>query len=83
MPGSGFNANGAKAQGDSINTTYFRPFANDKLAEQMQPVMSSANIVKDESVTITYKVGIAATQAAGDYETSIIYVAVTWILTHE
>jgi hypothetical protein len=42
----------------------------------MQPVMSSANIVKDESVTITYKVGIAATQAAGDYETSIIYVAV-------
>lgn len=76
VPGFGFNADGATAQSDFIDTTYFRPFANDEIAEQMQPVMSSANIAKDETVTITYKAGIAATQAAGDYETSIIYVAV-------
>lgn len=76
IPGFGFNADGTTAQSDFIDTTYFRPFANDEVAEQMQPVMSSPNVANDETVTITYKAGISSLQAAGDYETSIIYVAV-------
>ena len=76
VPGFGFNVDGATAESDFVNTTYFRPFANAEAAESMQPVMSSPNIAKNESATVTYKAGIPGTQAAGDYETSVVYVAV-------
>lgn len=76
IAGFGFNANGATAASDFINNTYFRPFANNELAQPMQPIMTSPNIAEDAAVTITYKAGISGTQAAGEYQTSIIYVAV-------
>ncbi len=76
IAGFGFNANGATAASDFTNSTFFRPFANNELAQPMQPVMTSPNIAEDAAVTVTYKAGISGTQAAGDYQTSIIYVAV-------
>jgi len=76
IAGFGFNANGTTAASDFINTTYFRPFANSELSQPMQPVMTSPNIAENAAVTVTYKAGISGTQAAGEYQTSIIYIAV-------
>ncbi len=42
----------------------------------MQVVMSSSNVAQDQSATVTYKAGVDAQQAAGRYQTGIVYVAV-------
>lgn len=76
VAGFGFNVDGTTASTDFVNATYFRPFANAEAAESMQPVMSSTNIAENESATVTYKAGISGIQAAGDYETSVVYIAV-------
>lgn len=76
IPGFGFNAEGNTAAADFINNTYFRPFANQEANEPMQVIMSSPNIANNESVTVTYKAGISGDQAAGEYQTSVVYVAV-------
>lgn len=76
IPGFGFNVSGAGVPADFINTTYFRPFANAAAAQPMQIVMSSPNIAINETATITYKAGITGNQAAGEYSTHIIFVAV-------
>ncbi len=44
----------------------------------MQVVMSSPNVTDPggNEATITYKVGVAGSQAAGNYATNVVYVAV-------
>ncbi len=76
VPGFGFNMSGNDIPADFINTTYFRPFANDEAAEAMQVVMSSSNVGNDRTATVTYKAGVSGAQAAGTYQTGIVYVAV-------
>ena len=75
-PGFGFNINGHDTPVDFTDSTYFRPFADDEDGDTMQVVMSSSNIANARTATVTYKAGIAGNQAAGNYETHIIYVAV-------
>lgn len=76
IAGFGFNASGTSVPADFVNSTYFRQFANALAAESMQAVMSSASIANATTATITYKAGISGTQAAGNYQTSIMYTAV-------
>lgn len=76
IPGFGFNASGTTVPADFVNSTYFRQFANQAAAETMQTVMNSSNIANSDTATITYKAGISGSQAAGDYATGIVYVAV-------
>lgn len=76
IPGFGYNMSGDDVPADFINSTYFRPFADDSASDQMQVVMSSNNIAKDRTATVTYKAGISGSQAAGDYETNVVYIAV-------
>jgi hypothetical protein len=76
IAGFGFNSNGTTAPSDFVDTTYFRQFADNSTAETMQAVMTSANIASSDTTTITYKAGISGTQAAGDYETGIVFIAV-------
>lgn len=76
IPGFGFNVSGDGTPADFVDTTYFRPFADASSAEDMQIVMSSPNIAINESATVTYKAGISNNQAAGEYETYVVYVAV-------
>jgi hypothetical protein len=76
VPGFGFNMNGDDIPSDFIDATYFRPFADDSSADQMQIVMTSPNIANQRTATVTYKAGIGNTQAAGDYQTNIRFVAV-------
>ncbi len=76
ISGFGFNMTGDDIPGDFVNNTYFRPFANNEIAQAMQVVMSSNNVALDRQSTVTYQAAKAGTTAAGNYETSVSFVAV-------
>jgi hypothetical protein len=76
IPGFGFNVVGDDAAADFLDGTYFRQFADDSTAEDMQVIMSDTDIASSEQATVTYKIGIDGNQAAGNYQTGVVYVAV-------
>jgi len=76
IPGFGFNITGHDIPADFIDSTYYRQFADNSAAEAMQKVMSSTNIASGRTGTVTYKAGISGSQAAGNYQTGVAYVAV-------
>lgn len=76
IPGFGFNMSGHDIPADFVNSTYFRQFADQSLGETMQVVMSSANVGTNRTATVTYQAGVSGNQAAGNYQTGIVYVAV-------
>jgi hypothetical protein len=76
IPGFGFNVVAADAAADFLDSTYFRQFADDSSAEDMQVIMSDTDIASSETGTITYKVGVDGSSAAGNYQTGVVYVAV-------
>lgn len=76
IPGFGFNIAGNDMAADFVDSTYFRQFADEAAAETMQNIMSDTNIASSEQGTVTYKVGISGTVAAGNYQTGVVYVAV-------
>ncbi len=73
--GFGFNINGDDVPSDFVNSTYYRQFADDELDEPHQSVMVGASATESSQATVTYKANISATQAMGNYETGIVYVA--------
>ncbi len=74
-PGFGFTMSGENIPSDFTDSTYFRQFANQETSEPMQAVMQGNN-VGTYTATVTYKVGVDATYPAGNYQTSIVFVAV-------
>lgn len=74
--GFGFNMTGDDVPADFVNSTYFRPFANQEASAPMQVVMSSPNIANQRQSTVTYQAAVLGSQAAGNYETAVVYVAV-------
>lgn len=74
--GFGFNINGDDTPADFTDTTYFRQFANEESNETHQTVMSNNGVVSGSQGTVTYKANVSNIQEAGDYETSVVYVAV-------
>lgn len=73
--GFGYNMTGNDIPSDFIDSTYYRPFPSQEEAEDPAIVMSSSQVGKDRVATVTYKVNISGSQAAGDYENYIIFVA--------
>lgn len=61
---------------DFANTTYFRQFADNEADETHQVVMSNPDVTKSSSATVTYKANISTSHTGGNYETSIVYIAV-------
>ena len=74
--GFGFNMSGDDIATDFINGNYFRQFANNEASESMQEIMGSNNVALDRTATVTYKASMPGNQAAGYYQTSIVFVAV-------
>jgi len=74
--GFGFNVSGDDIASDFINSNYFRQFANNETGESMQSIMGSNNVALDRTATVNYKVSMPGNQAAGNYQTSIVFVAV-------
>ncbi len=76
VPGFGFNIVGDDVAADFLDSNYFRQFADDSSAEEMQVIMSDTDIAEAEQGTVTYKIGIDGSTVAGNYQTGIVYVAV-------
>ena len=73
--GFGYSMSGNDVPAAFVNSTYFKQWADLSAAESPQPVMSSAVAGENRSSTVTYKINTAATQAAGEYQTRIRFVA--------
>ncbi len=73
--GFGYNMSGNDIPAAFVNSTYFKQFANQAALESNQIVMSSNNVGTNRVATVTYKVNISSTQAAGDYENSLMFLA--------
>lgn len=66
------NVSGTECPIDFVNNTYFRQFSASPSATT---VMSSANVGKNQTVQITYRVNVSNTQASGLYTDIITYIA--------
>lgn len=69
--GFGYNLFGDDISSDFLDSTYYRPFSSTQSAT----IMSRNRVSQNRVATVTYKLNIAASQAAGDYENYIIFVA--------
>lgn len=76
VPGFGYNMSGNDIPANFIDSTYYRNFADNESADEMQIVMSSNSIANARQATVTYKAGIGLNQASGTYQTAVVYVAV-------
>lgn len=76
IPGFGYNMSGHDVPAGFVDGTYFKAFADDAQSQPMQAVMSSANAANQRQATVTYKAGVSGSQASGNYETDIVFVAV-------
>jgi hypothetical protein len=76
VTGFGYNMSGHDVPAAFVDSTYYKQFADNSLAEAMQVVMSSSNIASNRTATVTYKAGVSGIQAAGNYQTGVAYIAV-------
>lgn len=76
IPGFGFNISGAQVASDFLSSNHYRQFADRSASEPMQPIMSSPYVAFQNQATVTYKAGASGAEAAGNYRTEIIYIAV-------
>lgn len=73
--GFGYNLTGNDISADFINSTYFRPFPDDSLGESPATIMTTTAAGKNRVATVNYQLSPSNTQAAGTYNTQIIYIA--------
>lgn len=75
--GFGYNMSGDDIDtADFIDSTYFRPFANDEDLDSPATVMLSSGIATSSAAIVTYKANISSTQPAGYYTTAIRFIAI-------
>lgn len=63
------------ATGNCTGTFCARQFASIAGAETPQTLFSSTTVANAENIYVCYRLGVGATQAAGDYENQITYTA--------
>jgi hypothetical protein len=73
--GFGYNMSGNDIPATFTGSTYFRRFPSATALEDPAIVMSSLNVGRNRIATVTYKINVGGSQAAGDYENYIVYVA--------
>ncbi len=74
--GFGLNASGAGSSGIFSASSQYRQFANQNLGESPQIIATENSSVTNRQTTITYKINIPATQASGDYQNKVIFIAI-------
>ncbi len=73
--GFGYNIQGTDVDtADFVDNTYFRPFPIQDV-DQPATVMSRSGVATSSAATVTYKVNISGTQAAGTYQNNLQYIA--------
>ncbi|KKS62151.1 MAG: hypothetical protein UV30_C0022G0007 [Candidatus Collierbacteria bacterium GW2011_GWF1_42_50] len=74
--GFGYNMSGTDVNiADFVNSTYYRPFPVENI-DQPAIVMSKGGIATSSAATVTYKVNISGSQAAGTYQNAIQFIAI-------
>lgn len=75
--GFGYNMSGDDINtSDFVDSTYFRPFANDNDGDSPVEVMSrDAAATASATATVTYKINVSPTQEAGTYSNIIQFIA--------
>lgn len=74
--GFGYNMSGADIDSsDFVDSDYFRPFPVQNI-DQPAIVMSKNGVATSSAATVTYKINIEGSQAAGEYQNSIQYIAI-------
>jgi len=74
--GFGYNIQGSDVDvSDFVDNTYFRPFPIQD-TDSPAVVMSKAGIATASAATVTYKVNVSGSQAAGVYQNNIQYIAI-------
>lgn len=74
--GFGYNMAGDDVPADFVDSTYYRHFANVSESQTDQVVMSSSNVGKSRSATMTYKINVSGTQEMGQYQNKILFTAI-------
>jgi hypothetical protein len=74
--GFGYNMSGNDVPADFSDSTYFRHFANLAQSQTDKVVMSSGNVGRSRTSTITYKINISGVQAAGNYQSTVLFTAI-------
>jgi len=74
--GFGYNMQGNDVNtSDFVDATYYKPFPIQNI-NQPEIVMSRNSSATDSAATVTYKVNVGSSQAAGIYQNNIQYIAV-------
>lgn len=73
--GFGYNMSGNDVPATFANSTYYRLFPSDTADEDPAIVMERSFVGRDRVATVTYKVNISGSQASGDYQNYIIFIA--------
>lgn len=73
--GFGYNMSGNDIPATFSGPTLFRPFPSILANEDPAIVMSSAIVGKNRTATVTYQINISGSQAAGNYENYVVFVA--------
>ncbi len=74
--GFGFNMTGDDVSTDFTNSTYYRQFADRSNTESPATIMTSGNVGRSRTATITYKVNIGTGQPSGVYQNVITFIAI-------
>lgn len=74
--GFGFNMSGSDIPADFTGSTMYRQFADRSNSETPAIIMTGANVGKDIQSTVTYKINVSNTQAAGRYQNIITFMAI-------
>lgn len=74
--GFGYNIQGTDVDTlDFVDNSYFRPFPIQN-TDDPATIMSRASVATNSAATVTYKINISGTQAAGTYQNNLQYVAI-------
>lgn len=74
--GFGFNMSGDDVPTDFTNSNYFRQFADRSLGENPATIMTSNNVGRTKTATITYKINVGGLQEAGVYQNILTFTAI-------
>lgn len=73
--GFGYGMSGDDVPADFADSTYYRPFPDRTSTESPATVMTSINVGKNRSSTVTFKANVSSIQPVGSYQTVINFVA--------
>ena len=73
--GFGYRMTGQDVPSAFTPANTFKQFANAAINEAPQIIMSATAVGRNRTSTVTYKAAISGSQAAGNYENTIVYIA--------